>query len=145
MCFFFVFLQLCDFGLIKLTPNQNTNTSTTVFGTSAYMAPEAFRGDVSVKLDTFSFGVVLLELLTSLPPLDENREGNDLVTHIEEVCENDIKPLLDMNAGNWVIDNIHFGDEIYNIAIQCLEEKKRRLLMTEVVSELAKLMEMSVK
>jgi serine/threonine protein kinase len=35
-----------------------TLPTTTVVGTSAYMAPEAFRGDVSVKLDTFSFGVV---------------------------------------------------------------------------------------
>jgi serine/threonine protein kinase len=35
-----------------------TMPTTTVLGTSAYMAPEAFRGDVSVKLDTFSFGVV---------------------------------------------------------------------------------------
>ncbi|KAJ8966963.1 hypothetical protein NQ314_003185, partial [Rhamnusium bicolor] len=70
--------KLCDFGLIKLQPSQHTNTATTVFGTSAYMAPEAFRGDISVKLDTFSFGVVLLELLTSLPPMDENREGSDL-------------------------------------------------------------------
>lgn len=33
-----------------------------VLGTSAYMAPEAFRGDVSVKLDTFSFGVVRCNL-----------------------------------------------------------------------------------
>jgi interleukin-1 receptor-associated kinase 4 len=38
-----------------------------------------FRGDISVKLDTFSFGVVLLELLTSLPPYDEHRDGVDLV------------------------------------------------------------------
>lgn len=40
---------------------QNTSTvalTTTVLGTSAYMAPEAFRGDVSVKMDVFSFGVV---------------------------------------------------------------------------------------
>jgi serine/threonine protein kinase len=37
--------------------------TTTVLGTSAYMAPEAFRGDVSVKLDTFSFGVVSLQCL----------------------------------------------------------------------------------
>lgn len=71
--------QLCDFGLIKLIPNQNTNTCTTALGTRAYMAPEAFRGDISVKLDTFSFGVVLIELLTSLPPYDEKRQGYDLV------------------------------------------------------------------
>ena len=35
-----------------------------VIGTSAYMAPETFRVEVSVKLDSFAFGVVLVELLT---------------------------------------------------------------------------------
>lgn len=48
-------------------------------GTSAYMSPEAFRGDISVKIDVFSFGVVLLELLTGLAPYDEYRTGCDLV------------------------------------------------------------------
>jgi serine/threonine protein kinase len=42
-----------------------TMPTSTVMGTSAYMAPEAFRGDVSVKLDTFSFGVVSWMLLTN--------------------------------------------------------------------------------
>jgi interleukin-1 receptor-associated kinase 4 len=52
--------QLGDFGLVRLGQHSNSMTmpTTTVLGTSAYMAPEAFRGDVSVKLDTFSFGVV---------------------------------------------------------------------------------------
>lgn len=49
------------------------------FGTSAYMSPEAFRGDISVKIDVFSFGVVLLELITGLAPYDKNRTGCDLV------------------------------------------------------------------
>lgn len=32
-----------------------------------------------MKMDTFSFGVVLLELLTALPTFDPDREGRDLV------------------------------------------------------------------
>lgn len=72
-------MQLCDFGLIKLKTNQNTTSTKIVYGTSAYMAPEATRGDVSLKMDTWSYGVVLLELLTALPPVDENRDGIDLV------------------------------------------------------------------
>lgn len=108
------------------------------------MAPEAFRGDISVKLDTFSFGVVLLELLTSLPPLDENREGRDLITHIEDVViDNDIKPLLDMNAGPWIVNNINFGAELYEIAIQCLEEKRKRPVMSVVVEKLSQLINKS--
>lgn len=55
-----------------------------VIGTSAYMSPEAFRGDISVKLDVFSFGIVLLELLTGLSPYDENRNGCDLVRNIKK-------------------------------------------------------------
>lgn len=43
------------------------------------MSPEAFRGDISVKVDVFSFGIVLLELLTGLAPYDESRTGCDLV------------------------------------------------------------------
>ncbi|KAL0276875.1 UNVERIFIED_CONTAM: hypothetical protein PYX00_004346 [Menopon gallinae] len=95
--------KLGDFGLVKVKPNASDTKliTSTVFGTSAYMAPEAFRGDVSVKIDVFSFGVILLELLTGLPPYDENREGCDLVTYIEEVVDDKIGFLLDEKAGNW--------------------------------------------
>nr|XP_053645804.1 interleukin-1 receptor-associated kinase 4-like isoform X2 [Cherax quadricarinatus] len=75
-----------DFGLVHLggsgTHTRTLIKTTTVFGTSAYMAPEAFRGDISVKMDTFSFGIVLLELLTGLPSYDEEREGCDLVNAV---------------------------------------------------------------
>lgn len=64
MCrnYLYVLLQLGDFGLMK-EGSQGLHTSTaeyrtTVIGTPAYMAPEAEDGEVSVKLDIFSFGVV---------------------------------------------------------------------------------------
>nr|WMZ41590.1 tube protein [Altica viridicyanea] len=132
--------KLGDFGLIKLIPNQNISTATTVFGTSAYMPREAFGGDISVKLDTFSFGVVLLELLTSLLPIDNNRDGPDLVTHIGETIENnDITPILDQRAGSWKQDLRNYGQELFNIAQDCLEEKKKRPTMSQVTIALNKL------
>ncbi|XP_071449817.1 interleukin-1 receptor-associated kinase 4-like [Hetaerina americana] len=145
--------KLGDFGLVRLggsskhtgTPSfirsaQHGQSSalltTTVLGTSAYMAPEAFRGDVSVKLDTFSFGVVLLELLTSLPPYDGNREGCDLVTHIDEICiEGKISPLLDSRAGTWGLDE-SAGQNLFEMALNCLEEKRKRPKMVDVLSSI---------
>jgi len=54
--------KLGDFGLAKHfnkpSQNQTTMLTSTILGTSAYMAPEAFRGDVSPKIDVFAFGVV---------------------------------------------------------------------------------------
>ncbi|KAK9889832.1 hypothetical protein WA026_007199 [Henosepilachna vigintioctopunctata] len=128
--------KLGDFGITKLLNNQNTNTCT-VIGTSVYMSPEAFRGDISVKLDTFSFGVVLLELLTSLPTYDENRADRDLVTHIQEQCEDSVKTVLDTSVGTWVKNDSNFADEIFSLALQCLEEKKNRPIMVSVTKMLA--------
>ncbi|XP_060527848.1 interleukin-1 receptor-associated kinase 4-like [Cylas formicarius] len=124
--------KLCDFGLVKLLPSQKTNTHTAAYGTSAYMSPEAHRGDISVKLDTFSFGVVLLELLTSLPPIDYNRQGYDIVTHVEDHCDESITPLLDTSVGSWQENDINYGQKLYELAQKCLEEKKKRPSMVEV-------------
>ncbi|CAN7988907.1 unnamed protein product, partial [Ixodes hexagonus] len=58
--------KLGDFGLTRVLPG-NVTTVTEVVGTTVYMAPEAFRGVVSPEMDTYSFGVVVLEVLTALP------------------------------------------------------------------------------
>ncbi|PNF26888.1 Interleukin-1 receptor-associated kinase 4 [Cryptotermes secundus] len=129
--------KLGDFGLVRLGQQSNSMTmpTTTVLGTSAYMAPEAFRGDVSVKLDTFSFGVVLLELLTGLPPYDDGREGHDLVTHVEAMCEetDSINMLLDKQAGDWgqshdtgCKEGPSVAVSLYTVALNCIEDNKRK-------------------
>ncbi|KAG8239134.1 hypothetical protein J437_LFUL018739 [Ladona fulva] len=145
--------KLGDFGLVRLSTSSMQSGSafqgqdkqssalltTTVLGTSAYMAPEAFRGDISVKLDTFSFGVVLLELLTSLPPYDTEREGCDLVTHVEEICvEGKIAPLLDSQAGDWGC-NSNAAQNLYQVTMECLEEKRKRPKMVDVLEQLEKI------
>ncbi|KAF4532814.1 hypothetical protein B566_EDAN002664 [Ephemera danica] len=76
--------KLGDFGLVRLSGDHNPNNSGSVSGTagtSAYMAPEALQsGEITVLCDTFSYGVVLMEILTSLAPIDETRECWDLVS-----------------------------------------------------------------
>ncbi|CAG7718396.1 unnamed protein product [Allacma fusca] len=119
--------KIGDFGLAKsfsTTGAQTSALASTIFGTSAYMAPEAFRGDISPKMDVFSYGVILLEIITGLPPYDEEREGNDIVTYLEESVENDdISPWVDTTPGDL---NPDCASTLYQIALRCLAEKKRR-------------------
>ncbi|ENN70294.1 hypothetical protein YQE_12805, partial [Dendroctonus ponderosae] len=151
--------KLCDFGIVKLLPGQLTAVETSPCGTSAYMSPEYHRGDISIKLDTFSFGVVLLELLTSLAPLDYNRQGADLVisrrarlldlqvfsaqqvTYVEDQCEQSIAPILDKSIGTWEENEINFAEELYLVTLRCLEDKKKRPVMADVVTTLETIQE----
>ncbi|KAL5738204.1 hypothetical protein ACOSP7_030965 [Xanthoceras sorbifolium] len=57
--------KISDFGLAKLFPNNLTHISTRVAGTEGYLAPEyAIRGQLTRKADIYSFGVLLLEIVS---------------------------------------------------------------------------------
>lgn len=70
--------KVADFGLAKLNQDNYTHVSTRVMGTFGYMAPEyALSGKLTDKSDVFSFGVVLLELITGRRPLDTTGDYMD--------------------------------------------------------------------
>lgn len=67
--------KLSDFGLAKLGPvGDKTHVSTRVMGTYGYCAPEyAMSGKLTMKSDIYSFGVVLLEIITGRRAIDPDR------------------------------------------------------------------------
>lgn len=71
--------KLSDFGLAKLGPvGDNTHVSTRVMGTYGYCAPEyAMSGKLTLKSDIYSFGVVLLELITGRKAIDSTRRQGE--------------------------------------------------------------------
>ncbi|KAL6578262.1 putative serine/threonine-protein kinase pbl21 [Orobanche minor] len=72
-------VKLSDFGLAKLGPvGDNTHVSTRVMGTYGYCAPEyAMSGKLTLKSDIYSFGVVLLELITGRKAIDFTRKPGE--------------------------------------------------------------------
>ncbi|CAN7116228.1 unnamed protein product [Brassica rapa subsp. narinosa] len=71
--------KLSDFGLAKVGPSGDaTHVSTRVMGTYGYCAPEyAMTGQLTFKSDIFSFGVVLLELITGMKAIYKTKARKD--------------------------------------------------------------------
>lgn len=56
--------RISDFGLAKLMKSEQTRTTTGIRGTRGYVAPEWFKNmAITAKVDVYSFGVMLLELI----------------------------------------------------------------------------------
>ncbi|KAJ8646808.1 hypothetical protein MRB53_008556 [Persea americana] len=75
--------KVADFGLVRLAPDGKCSVETRLAGTFGYLAPEyAVTGRVTTKSDVFSFGVILMELITGRRALDESQpeENMHLVT-----------------------------------------------------------------
>lgn len=68
--------KLSDFGLAKFGPTGDQSyVATRVMGTQGYCAPEyATSGKLTMRSDIYSFGVVLLEIITGRRAYDDNRD-----------------------------------------------------------------------
>lgn len=79
--------KISDFGLAKIFGRDQTQGITNrVVGTHGYMAPEyMMRGNYSVKSDAFSFGVMVLEIVTGRKNTDDrSRQSEDPLTKVWE-------------------------------------------------------------
>ncbi|KAJ4974849.1 hypothetical protein NE237_008023 [Protea cynaroides] len=83
--------KVADFGLVRLAPEGKASVETRLAGTFGYLAPEyAVTGRVTTKADVFSFGVILMELITGRKALDESlpEDSMHLVTWFRKMHNN---------------------------------------------------------
>ncbi|KAL6880480.1 hypothetical protein ACP4OV_012045 [Aristida adscensionis] len=135
---------LSDFGVAKLLRNSETHATTGVTGTFGYVAPEyAMTSRVSDKADVYSYGVVLLELISDKKALDPSfspyGDGFNIVSWAAKLIQRSrareffIEGLWDKAPRDDLV-------EVLNLAVQCTEESlSSRPTMKHVVRRLREL------
>ncbi|XP_050935982.1 cysteine-rich receptor-like protein kinase 26 isoform X2 [Cucumis melo] len=132
--------KISDFGIARLfTPDRTHDDTSTIIGTYGYMAPEYVRhGHLSSKLDIFSFGVLVLEIVTG-------RKNNRTDSNNENVRDH----LISEARRNWmegtplnIVDpsiqvQSEISDEVMKcirIGLHCVQEKaSERPTMTTIL------------
>ncbi|KAJ9178995.1 hypothetical protein P3X46_010830 [Hevea brasiliensis] len=138
--------KLSDFWLAKDGPTgSKSHVSTRVMGTYGYAAPEYIAtGHLTAKSDTYSFGVVLLEILSGRRAIDKSkpyREQN-LVEWARPFLGSKRKVFQVMDARLEGQYSLKDALKAANLAVQCLSTEPRfRPNMEEVVKALEQLLE----
>ncbi|PSS09870.1 Protein kinase [Actinidia chinensis var. chinensis] len=136
--------KLSDFGLARDGPTgDKSHVSTRVMGTFGYAAPEYLStGHLTSKSDVFSFGVVLLEMLTGKRAIDKNRPSGEhnLVEWAKPYLTNKRRILRVMDIRLEGQYSLGQALRAGNLALQCLcMEPKIRPSMDDVVKALEQL------
>ncbi|XP_045604643.2 uncharacterized protein [Procambarus clarkii] len=129
--------KLGDFGLAREGKSQSTSMKVSrVHGTKPYLPADYLRSKkLSVKVDTYSYGVVLFELCTGLRAYDEKRKegGKFLKDLVDDTTDEEL--LRDRNAGIG-----HDGEVftfLYKLGKDCVQQTAgKRPDMTTVFKEL---------
>ncbi|KAI9106708.1 hypothetical protein K1719_022236 [Acacia pycnantha] len=134
--------KVADFGIAKVLQARGgkDSTSTVVAGTYGYLAPEyAYSSRASVKGDVYSFGVILMELITGKKPVEaefgENRNIVYWVSNKVDSKEGASEVLDKRLEGSYKEEMIR----VLRIAIRCTYKAQAlRPTMKEVVQVLIK-------
>ncbi|KAI3762142.1 hypothetical protein L1987_52565 [Smallanthus sonchifolius] len=137
--------KVADFGLSKpLSDADTTHVTTKVKGTMGYVDPEYYlTQQLTEKSDTYSFGVVMLELITAKNPIEK---GQYIVRGVKEAMNKskelyDLHEVLDPTIG--LSSQLKGLERFVDLALRCVEQLGyQRPAMSEVVKELESIMEL---
>ncbi|XP_045792999.1 putative receptor protein kinase ZmPK1 [Trifolium pratense] len=141
--------KLADFGLSKLKNRNNMNNNSEfsmIRGTRGYMAPEwIFNLPITSKVDVYSYGVVLLEMITGKSSTMMNIEGDNaevayngrLITWVREKKRSTcwVEEIIDPSMVNNC--DLNKMEVLARVALDCVEEDRDiRPTMSQVVEML---------
>ncbi|KAM7490764.1 hypothetical protein LguiA_033685 [Lonicera macranthoides] len=113
--------RVSDFGLAKLLEDEESHITTIVAGTFGYLAPEYMQsGRATEKTDVYSFGVLVLEVVSGKRPTDASfiEKGLNIVGWLNFlVTENRQREMVDMQCEGVQTESL---DALLSIAIQCV-------------------------
>jgi len=144
--------HVTDFGLAKIMSSGAGNkshpgtggSSFAVKGTIGYVPPEYGSGcDVSTDGDTYSYGILLLEMFTGRRPTESFNDGvANLVSFVKMAYPNNLLEILDVTATysrntdtQAILDTLVYP--IFRVALACCNDSPRqRMKMHNVVEGL---------
>lgn len=138
--------KVADFGLSKLMgASGRTHVTTQVKGTMGYLDPEYFMtNQLTEKSDVYSYGVLLLELITAKMPIERGKyivkEVKAVMDTTKDICN--LHEIIDPTIG--LGETLIGFKRFLELAMSCVEEAGvDRPTMGDVVKEIESIMQLA--
>ncbi|XP_016468989.1 LRR receptor-like serine/threonine-protein kinase FEI 1 [Nicotiana tabacum] len=127
--------RVSDFGLAKLLEDEESHITTIVAGTFGYLAPEYMQsGRATEKTDVYSFGVLVLEVVSGKRPTDATfiEKGLNIVGWLNFLAtESRQRDIVDPHCERVQTESL---DALLSVATQCVSSNpEERPTMHRVV------------